>query len=65
MCYPAPLSFQEGIMKHLADHGRLRGNGRLRAFLRLARQGRGFWHRSEAAGSGRRVVEFMRIVRGR
>lgn len=53
------------MARHLADHGHARGTGRARAFFRLARTGKGWWHRSEAAGSNRRLVEFMRIARGR
>lgn len=53
------------MTKHLADHGHGRGKGRVRAFMRIARAERGFWHRSEAAGGNRRLVEFLRIARGR
>ena len=39
--------------------------GRVRAFLTLARQKRETFHRSEAPASARRLVEFLRIARGR
>ncbi|AWB49973.1 hypothetical protein HYN69_17005 [Gemmobacter aquarius] len=52
------------MSRHLADHGHSRGSGRVRAFFRIARQGRGWWHRSESVASGRRVVEFIRLARG-
>ncbi len=58
-------------MKHLADHRSTSTGGRLAHFLRLARnQGDAVWARvwkrpaSPAAGN-RRVVEFVRIERGR
>lgn len=53
------------MTRHIADHGHARGTGRVRAFFRLAKAGKGWWHRSESMGGGRRLVEFMRIARGR
>jgi hypothetical protein len=59
------------MTKHLADHQRASNGGRLRHFLRIARD------RSEAAwtkvrqrplmrgDNNRRVVEYIRIARGR
>jgi len=43
------------MTRHLADHGHARGKGRVRAFMKIARQGRGWWHRSEGAVGGRRL----------
>ena len=35
-------------------------------FMRIDRSARGYWHRLEASASGnRRLVEFLRIARGR
>jgi hypothetical protein len=53
------------MARHVIDKRTLPQGGRLRNFLRLARQERAFWHRSEASGTNRRVVEFLRIDRGR
>jgi hypothetical protein len=53
------------MARHVIDKRALPQGGRLRNFLRLARQERAFWHRSEACGTNRRVVEFLRIDRGR
>lgn len=39
--------------------------GRVSAFLRLARQKRETFHRSESPSGTRRLVEFLRIARGR
>jgi len=52
------------MARHVIDKRTLSEGGRVRNFLRLARQERGFWHRSEAPGTNRRVVEFLRIARG-
>ena len=52
------------MARHVIDKRTLSEGGRVRNFLRLARQERGFWHRSEAPGTNRRIVEFLRIARG-
>ena len=52
------------MARHVIDKWTLSQGGRVRNFLRLARQERGFWHRSEAPGTNRRLVEFLRIARG-
>ena len=52
------------MARHLIDKRTLSQGGRVRNFLRLARQQRGLWHRSEAPGTNRRLVEFLRIARG-
>ena len=52
------------MARHVIDKRTLSQGGRVRNFLRLARQARGLWHRSEAPGTNRRLVEFLRIARG-
>jgi len=52
------------MTKHLADRRAPSKGGRVRAFMKLARSLREGWHRTEAAPSNRRVVEFLRIARG-
>jgi hypothetical protein len=52
------------MARHVIDKRTLSQGGRVRNFLRLARQERGLWHRSEAPGTNRRLVEFLRIARG-
>jgi len=52
------------MARHVIDKRTLSQGGRVRNFLRLARQQRGIWHRSEAPGTNRRLVEFLRIARG-
>jgi hypothetical protein len=51
--------------RHLIDRRKPSQGARLRNFMRLARQERALWHRSEAPVSNRRLVEFLRIDRGR
>ena len=53
------------MTKHIADRRTPSQGGRVKHFLRIARVGRGFWHRSETVGDNRRLVEFLRIARGR
>lgn len=53
------------MTKHLADHRHTNHGGRVRAFFKLARQKRETFHRTETSGSTRRLVEFLRIARGR
>ena len=53
------------MARHVIDKRTLSQSGRVRHFLRLVRQERAFWHRSEAPATNRRVVAFLRIARGR
>lgn len=53
------------MTKHIADHRSQTKGGKLRAFLRLARSKRELFHRSESVSGTRRMVEFLRIARGR
>ena len=58
-------------MKHLADHPHKRSEARAQNFLRIARDRseslwRGLWQRpATRSDTNRRVVEFVRIARGR
>jgi ribosomal protein L18E len=58
-------------MKHLADHDHKPSAARVKNYLRIARDHsenlwRGLWQRPLARSEGnRRVVEFVRIARGR
>lgn len=59
------------MTKHLADHRTPSQGGRLQHFLRIARDRsedvwRAAWQRTrETDGGHRRVVEYVRIARGR
>lgn len=53
------------MSKHLADHRKPSQGGRVKHFLRIARSARETWHRPHTTATGRRVVEFLRIDRGR
>lgn len=58
------------MTRHVADKRTPSDGGRLKQFLRIARQGgEGLWQRiakaSPAPKGGRRVAEFARIERGR
>ncbi len=58
------------MSRHIADHRTPSDGGRVKYFLRLTREAgviwRRLWQRPQAMPSGgRRVVEFVRIERGR
>lgn len=53
------------MSKHLADHQRPTSGGRVKHFLRLARVARETWHRPHATPGHARLVQFLRIARGR
>lgn len=53
------------MSKHLADHRTGTTGGRVKHFLRLARAGRETWHRPRGALGTSRLVQFLRIARGR
>lgn len=57
-------------MKHLADHDHKPSAARVKNYLRIARDHsenlwRGLWQRLARSEGNRRVVEFVRIARGR
>lgn len=57
--------WEETMSRHLADRQSRTTGGRLKHFLRLARAPRVTWKRPRGkAGSGR-LVQFLRIERGR
>jgi hypothetical protein len=51
--------------RHLADHRSGSTGGRVKHFLRLARTPRETWKRARAGAGSQRVVQFLRIARGR
>ncbi len=53
------------MTKHVVDHRRINTSGRLMQFLRIAREARATWHRTEAKPGPARVVQYCRIARGR
>jgi hypothetical protein len=53
------------MTKHLADRRAPSKGGRVKAFMKLARSARESWHRTEGTPSNKRLVEFIRIARGR
>ncbi len=53
------------MSKHLADHRKATTGGRVKHFLRLARAARETWHRPRGAAGKSRLVQFLRIERGR
>ncbi len=53
------------MAKHLADHRTATTGARVKHFLRLARTPRATWHRTHSEGGQARMVQFLRIARGR
>jgi hypothetical protein len=53
------------MSRHLADHRAGTTGSRVRHFLRLARAPRETWKRTRGASGAQRVVQFLRIARGR
>jgi hypothetical protein len=53
------------MSKHLADHRKPTTGARVKHFLRLARTARETWHRPRGAAGTARLVQFLRIERGR
>lgn len=53
------------MTKHLADHRAATTGGRVKHFLRLARASRETWVRPRGAAGNSRLVQFLRIARGR
>jgi hypothetical protein len=56
---------EDSMSRHLADHRSASTGGKVRQFLRLAREQRKTWHRSHAPVGPSRLVNFLRIARGR
>ena len=52
------------MSKHLADKRQASSGARQREFFKLARGGRGPWHRSHSAGGAARLKQFLRIEKG-
>lgn len=53
------------MAKHLADKRSPSTGSRVKQFLRLSRQPRETWHRPHGAAGPSRLVQFLRIARGR
>jgi hypothetical protein len=53
------------MSRHLADHRSRTTGGRVKHFLRLARTPRETWQRPRGATGGTRLIQFLRIARGR
>lgn len=53
------------MSRHLADHRSQTTGGRVKHFLRLARTPRDTWLRPRGKAGNTRLVQFLRIERGR
>ncbi|MBN8629556.1 MAG: hypothetical protein J0L76_01725 [Rhodobacterales bacterium] len=53
------------MSRHLADHRTRTTGGRLKHFLRIARTPRETWQHSRKTPGSSRLVQFLRIERGR
>jgi hypothetical protein len=53
------------MSRHLADHRARTTGSRVKHFLRLARTPRNTWLRARGAAGAGRLVQFLRIERGR
>jgi hypothetical protein len=53
------------MSRHVMDHTPARSATGIKQFLRLARTPRETWHRKHAATGSSRIVQFLRILRGR
>jgi hypothetical protein len=53
------------MTRHLADHRKTTTGTRVKAFLRLARTPRETWLQRRGSPGAGRLVQFLRIARGR
>ncbi len=53
------------MSRHLADHRTRTSGGRVKHFLRLSRTPRDTWLRPRGTSGASRLVQFLRIERGR
>ncbi len=53
------------MTKHLADQRKPSTGGRVKHFLRLAKTARETWHRPRGQAGKSRLLQFLRIERGR
>lgn len=53
------------MSRHLADHRSQTTGARLKHFLRLARKPRETWARPRGKAGSSRLIQFLRIERGR
>jgi hypothetical protein len=61
----APEQREAHMGRHLADHRSRTTGGRVKHFLRLARNPRETWLRPRGKAGTSRLVQFLRIARGR
>ena len=61
----ARQSWEDDMSKHLADKRSPSTGARVKQFLRLARSPRETWHRPRGEAGPSRLVQFLRIDRGR
>lgn len=59
------IFWEESMSRHLADHRSRTTGGRVKHFLRLARTPRETWQRARGTSGAARLVQFLRIERGR
>jgi hypothetical protein len=57
--------WEDAMSRHLADRQSRTTGGRLKHFLRLARTPRETWLRPRGKAGAGRLVQFLRIERGR
>lgn len=53
------------MARHLADHRKSSEGGRVKHFLRLAKAPRETWKVARPGSAGGRLVQFLRIERGK
>ncbi|WP_201743995.1 hypothetical protein [Paragemmobacter ruber] len=53
------------MSKHVADKRSPSTGSRVKQFMRLSRTPRETWHRPRGAAGGQRLLQFLRIERGR
>lgn len=58
-------AWEESMSRHLADHRSRTTGGRVKHFLRLARKPRETWQRPRGKSGATRLIQFLRIERGR
>jgi hypothetical protein len=61
----ATEAWEDSMSRHLADHRARTTGARVKHFLRLARTPRETWMRPRGAAGPSRLIQFLRIARGR
>jgi hypothetical protein len=57
--------WEDVMSRHLADHRKATTGSRVKHFLRLARTPRETWQRPRGSAGAGRLIQFLRIERGR